>query len=185
MPWDYCSTLRSWTRTAASVYTRAGTDYSHFVSTHTLGWPNHSSVFGWNHPVDLKRESWNGLFTLRSLQSWEYVSPFWPAVGFCVLYLYPLLCNEVWREGYNGITVSVCLSVRVFGFCPDDIFWIAQPRLTKVCMVVNYHESECHAQKPVRYFQGQVHSEGLYDQNMTVSTISSRLLVHFQPDLEW
>ena len=49
-------------------------------------------------------------------------------------------------------------------------------------MVVYYHEAECHAKKIV-HFQGQGHSEGLHNKNMTVFTISSKLLVCLQPDL--
>ena len=46
-----------------------------------------------------------------------------------------------------------------------------------------YHETDCHAEKMVRYFQGQGHSEGLYSQDMTVSTMPSRLLVSLQPNV--
>ena len=35
----------------------------------------------------------------------------------------------------------------------------------------------------VPYRQCQGHSEGLYNQNMTISTISSKLLVRLQPNL--
>ena len=38
--------------------------------------------------------------------------------------------------------------------------------------------------KLVHYLQCQGHSEGLYNQNMTIFTISSKLLVNFQPNLE-
>ena len=44
-------------------------------------------------------------------------------------------------------------------------------------MEVYYHETMCHAEKLVHYLQCQDHSEGLYNQNMTISTISSGLLV--------
>ena len=43
-----------------------------------------------------------------------------------------------------------------------------------------YHEAECHAEKLIRYLQG--HSDGLYDQNMTVSVVSYKLMVHLQPN---
>ena len=50
-------------------------------------------------------------------------------------------------------------------------------------MVVYYHEAMCHAGKFVHYLQGLGHSKGLYDQNMTIFTILSKLLVHLQPNL--
>ena len=43
----------------------------------------------------------------------------------------------------------------------------------KLGIVMHHHELECHAKRFVFYFQGQGHSKGSYDQNMTVSTISS------------
>ena len=43
-----------------------------------------------------------------------------------------------------------------------------QPFVTKLGIVVHHHEPEC----PARfYLQGQGHSVGLYNQNMTVSAI--------------
>ena len=42
--------------------------------------------------------------------------------------------------------------------------------------MVKYHEPEWLAEKLVRYRQGQGHSDGLYNQNVTVSTIFSELL---------
>ena len=50
-------------------------------------------------------------------------------------------------------------------------------------MVVYYLEVECHAEKLVPYLQCQGHSKGLYTQNMAISTVSSKLLVHLQPNL--
>ena len=72
-------------------------------------------------------------------------------------------------------------------FCLDDISWTAQPFLTKLGMVVYYHESVFHAEKLVHYLQCQGHSEGLYNQHMTISssTISPKLLVCLQPNLVW
>ena len=72
------------------------------------------------------------------------------------------------------------MSVNV---CPDDIFSVclivsAQYLLnhsaifsTKHGMLVYYHEAMCHAKKLVHYLQCQGHSEGLYNQNMTIFTI--------------
>ena len=52
-----------------------------------------------------------------------------------------------------------------------------------MCMVMQHHKLECHAEKLVHCVQCQGHSEGLYDQNMTVSVVSSKLLVRLQPNL--
>ena len=48
---------------------------------------------------------------------------------------------------------------------------------------VEYHKVVCHADNLVHYLQCQDHSKGLYNQNMTMSTIFSKLLVHLQANL--
>ena len=77
--------------------------------------------------------------------------------------------------------MSVCTSVHV-----SDRVCSVSPELlkiyTKLGMVVYYHEAMCHAEKLVHYLQCQGHSEGLYNQNMTIFTISSNLLVGLQPN---
>ena len=45
-------------------------------------------------------------------------------------------------------------------------------------MMVYYHEVMCHVKKLVHYLQCQGHSDGSYNQNMTIFTISSKVLVH-------
>ena len=50
-------------------------------------------------------------------------------------------------------------------------------------MVVYDHEAMCPVKKMVHYLQCQGHSKGLYDQYVTIFTISSKLLVHLQPNL--
>ena len=54
-------------------------------------------------------------------------------------------------------------------------------------MVVYYHEAMCHTEKLVHYLKCQGHSEGLYNQNTTISVVSSevsaKLLVALQPNL--
>ena len=49
-------------------------------------------------------------------------------------------------------------------------------------MVVYYHEVMCHVEKLVHYLQCQAHSKGLNKQNITISTISSKLAVRLQPN---
>ena len=67
----------------------------------------------------------------------------------------------------------------------DLEFKDSEPFFTKLGMVVYYHEVGCQAEKLVHNRQCQGHSEGLYNQNMTISTISSKLLVRLQPNLVW
>ena len=71
------------------------------------------------------------------------------------------------------------MSVNV---CPDDIFYTAKHFVNKLGMVMRHHKAECQAKRLVCCLQGQGHSKGLYDQNMTVSTISSELLILLLPN---
>ena len=50
-------------------------------------------------------------------------------------------------------------------------------------MVMQHHELESLADKIVCYLQGRGHSEDSYDQNMTLSTISSEMLILLQQNL--
>ena len=52
-------------------------------------------------------------------------------------------------------------------------------------MVVYHYKANCQAEKLVHYRQRQGHNGGLYNQNMTISTISSKLLVRLQSNLVW
>ena len=84
-----------------------------------------------------------------------------------------------------GITLSVCPSV-VLSVSPivsaqyllnhSTIFLIFL--FTKLGMVVYYDEK-----KLVHYLQCQGHSGGLYNQNMIIFTIFSKVLVRLQPNL--
>ena len=73
------------------------------------------------------------------------------------------------------------MSVNV---CLDDISCTAQPLLTKLGIVVYYHEAECYAERVVHCPQCQGHSKGLYNRNMTSlkKKKNSELLVHLQPN---
>ena len=48
---------------------------------------------------------------------------------------------------------------------------------------MQHHEAECQAEKLVDSVQRQGHSEGLYNQNMTISTESFELLIPLLPNL--
>ena len=49
-------------------------------------------------------------------------------------------------------------------------------------MVMQHHEPEFPAEKLIHCVQCQGHSKGLYNQNMTFSAISSKLLICLQPN---
>ena len=49
--------------------------------------------------------------------------------------------------------------------------------------MVYYHEVMCHAEKLVHFLQCQDYSKGLYNQNIAIFTISSKLQVHLQTNL--
>ena len=83
------------------------------------------------------------------------------------------------------------MSIKV---CPDDIFSVCPIVSTQYnlnCwtifyqtgMVVYYHEAMGRAEKLVLYFQDQRHSKGLYNKNITISVISSKVVVGLQPNL--
>ena len=72
-------------------------------------------------------------------------------------------------QGHSEVSKCQCLSrsylLNHLAFCPQTN------------IVMQYHKLECHAKRLICYFQGQGHSKGSYDQNMTVSTISAELLI--------
>ena len=90
-----------------------------------------------------------------------------------------LLCTR--SRSQQMFKLSVCLNVSAQYLLNHSTFFF----FTKLCMVVYYHEVMCRAEKLVHYFQCQGHSRGLYNQNITVFTISSKLLVCLQPNLVW
>ena len=87
-------------------------------------------------------------------------------------------------ENWNtAIKVKVTAKGQNVNVCPDDIFQIAKHLVTKLGTVMHHHKPEFSAKRSVCNFQGQGHSKGSYDQNMTVSTISSELLIPLLPNL--
>ena len=67
--------------------------------------------------------------------------------------------------------------------CPDDIFGTTEHFVTKPGMIKQHHKPECHAEKLIHSVQCQGQSEGLYNQYMTISVVSFKLLVGLQPNL--
>ena len=66
---------------------------------------------------------------------------------------------------------------------PDAVFWNAEPYTTKLGTLMHHHEPNSLSKILVCCLQGQGHSEGLYYQNITLTTISSELLILWQPNL--
>ena len=114
---------------------------------------------------------------------------------------------------YIGITLYVCQSIRL-KFCQCVLIVSAQYRLNiyflnKLDMVVYYYMTICHVENLIhclqclspdvilcgwlglkhqltkKNLQCQGHSEGLYNWNMTIFVVSSKLLVSLQPNLVW
>ena len=111
-----------------------------------------------------------------SITSWSVL---WEKLDYCIQ------CQGR-REGskcrwtFVQMIFSLCVQS-----CLLNISWTAQPFFTKLGVVVYYHEVMCPTEKLVHYLQCQGHSKGLYNQNMTIFTMSSRLLVCLQPNLVW
>ena len=83
---------------------------------------------------------------------------------------------SVQSQGHSEVQLSV-------NVCPAEIFLTTEPFVTKLGIVLHHHEPECHTQRLVCQLKDQGHSEGLYNQNMTVSTLSYELLILLQPNL--
>ena len=56
----------------------------------------------------------------------------------------------------------------IINFCRDDVFWTAEPFVTKLSMLGHHHELDCHVKRLLYCLQGQGHNEGSCNQNMTV-----------------
>ena len=116
-----------------------------------------------------------------------------------LVWYYSIVSQSVlWKKGITAFKVRSQERFKMSGnVCPDDIFSMcpivsAQYLLNCstifcVCaelgMVVYYHEVICHAQKLVHSLECQGHSEGLNIENVTFSSISSKLLVCLQPNM--
>ena len=109
-------------------------------------------------------------------------------------------CNQTWFDSTPVISRSVLwnnwidlFKVRVRGEaqsvsdCSSGWYLLNRRTFgTELGMVMQHQEPECHAgKKNVYYLQGQGHNECSYDQNTTLSTISSELLILWQTNLVW
>ena len=85
----------------------------------------------------------------------------------------------VQSQGHSKDSKCQWMFVRVIAFEPQNILF---PNLVWRCSIMSQSVMQ---KKNVCYLQDQGHSEGSYDQNMTLSVISTELLILRQPDLVW
>ena len=97
-------------------------------------------------------------------------------ISWSVLWEIGLLCSRSRSQRRVRMLVNVCL---------DDIFWTTEQFVTKPGMLMQYYKLKYHAEKLVYCVQCQGHNKGLYNQNMTISVVSSKLLVDLQPNSVW
>ena len=96
--------------------------------------------------------------------------------------------NVPWKRNYYCVQGqgrsedSKCqwMFVRMISFEPQNILL---PNFVWWCSIMSL--SVMLKKKQVCYRQSQGHSDGLYDQNTTLSAVSSELMILRQPDLVW
>ena len=117
-----------------------------------------------------------------------------------LVWWYSIISQSVlWKNGITAFKVKVTAKVQNVSECLNGSYVLhvsncvcsifLEPLnhfffFTKLGMVGYYHEATYRAEKLVHYLQCQGHSEGLYNQNQTLYTVSSEL-VHLQPNLIW
>ena len=146
------------------------------------------------------QKSWFTIFNVK-VAARAYIINIW------LFLLYVLncwsVCNQTWfdstpseagvscRKKKNGITtlkvkVKVTAKVQNVSECLSETYLLNhRTSCYQPGMIMQHHKPECHAEKLVHCVQCQGHSEDLYNQNMTIFTISSKLLVPLQPKLVW
>ena len=77
----------------------------------------------------------------------------------------------------TAFKVKVTVRVRMSMFVQMKSFKPPKHFVSKLGIGMHRHELDCHAKRLVCYFQGQGHSKGSYDQNMTITTVSYELLI--------
>ena len=94
--------------------------------------------------------------------------------------------NVLQKDWFASFKVKVTARAHMIksdnSYC---IFWTADPFAVKLRLIVHYHKPECFIEKLDYCVQCQGHSEGLYNQSMTISVVSTKQLVSLQPNLDW
>ena len=84
-----------------------------------------------------------------------------------ITYLYNTCINTgVYWDHFVCLSVALSVSDHVCSVSPGLLNHFIF--VTKLDMMVYYHEAMCHAEKLVHCLQCQGHSEGLYNQNITI-----------------
>ena len=135
------------------------------------------------------QKNWFTIFNVK-VTARAYIIKIWLFLLY-LLNCWPI-CNQIWFDTTTLSAQVFCAKIgsrqrfkMLMNVCPDDAFWIADHFDTKLRMVMQHHEPECHTEKLFHCLQCECHSEDLYNQNMTISTLSSKLLVCLVPNLVW
>ena len=91
-----------------------------------------------------------------------------------------------WLGVKHQLTYLLTYSLWMFrvstDICLDDIFWNAEPYVTNLGIMEHHYKLESNAKQILLLFS-RPGSQGLYNQNMTVSVISSELISLLEPNL--
>ena len=94
--------------------------------------------------------------------------------------------NALWRNGIVVFKVIVTANFKkLMNVCPDDIFWSIKQFTTKLGIVMHHYEPDCLLKRLVCCLQGQGHSEGSYNQNMTIYVFWSADVLSSRPRSQW
>ena len=95
---------------------------------------------------------------------------------------YSITCQtDLWRKCF----AVVATKGQNFIECLGDTFWTIYLFVAKLSVVMHHYEPYCLAKGLFRYYQCQGQSEGSYNQNVIIPTISSKLLIFLQLNLVW
>ena len=108
-------------------------------------------------------------------------------LGLIVQHHNPECPVEKWVYFVQGQGHSECSKCRwlIVGMIFSESQNILLPNLVRWCSTMSQSVMWIFCCCCYCYLQGQGHSEGSYDQNMTISTTFSELLIPWQPNLVW
>ena len=90
---------------------------------------------------------------------------------------------EKWDHCIQGQGHSRLRFEMLVNVCLDDIFWTTKHFVIKPGILMHHYKPDCLAEKLVHFVQCQGHRKVLYNQIITISVVSSKLLVSLQPNL--